>query len=377
MGTTLKRSRSDTLPLVAQPAAPELATVGLDEAQIRELRSLVSAADVMSFAPGPHLFGALAEHEPDLLVLRITPDTLPIVRELKLLPETHFLPVIGCGTPDTRLPSYNAGVDHWVELPFPVEELKTRASALLRSSALSRALRQSRQELRLRRDWVRYLVHDLRNLLTKAIGDLAMATRKTAADPSAAGELMARCEEELWRCSALLNDLVDVDRIRKGTLNLRRAPTDLVTLARKTAESFVAAARRGQVELLVHADALAVPANIDPALVERVIANLVSNALRYAPEETPIVVAVHAADGDGRVTIEVANQGPSIPADKIDEIFEPFVKADDGPLAAGAGLGLAFCRLTVEMHGGRITVAEPSGGGALFRVELPNAILPA
>ncbi len=369
--TLVRRTRADTLPLVAQPSAPRLVTVGLDASQVEELRALVGATDVVTLAPASGLAGTIADHEPDLVFLQVGPDTLPLVRELKLLPETHFIPIMAAGEASTRLTAYAAGVDHWSERPLPGDEVRTRAAALLRTSALSRALKQSRQELRLRRDWVRYLVHDLRNLLTKAIGDLAMATRKAAADPSAAGELMARCEDELWRCSALLNDLIDVDRIRKGTLNLRRSPTDLVALARSITDSFSATARRGRVQLLVTAEALAVPANVDAALVERVIANLVSNGLRYAPEETPIVIAIHPAGDGGRVVIEVMNRGPSIPPEKADAIFEPFVKADDGPQAAGAGLGLAFCRLTVEMHGGNIKVSEPDGGGAMFRVELP------
>jgi two-component system, sensor histidine kinase and response regulator len=368
----VRRSRSDTMPLVAQSVAPRLLTVGLDGVTAGVVRGLVSAAEHVQLELAGGLAAIVAGHEPDLVVIVASAETLPLVRELKLLPETHFIPVIACGPAETRLPAYSAGVDHWIGVPVPEEETRIRASALLRTAALSRALRQSRQELRLRRDWVRYLVHDLRNLLTKAIGDLAMATRKTAADPSAAGELMARCEEELWRCSALLNDLVDVDRIRKGMLNLRRAATDLVALARSTTGSFAAIAQRTHVTLELRAEAPSLVALVDAALVERVIANLLSNALRYAPEGTAISVAVRADAAARRAVLEVENRGPSIPPDKVDEIFEPFVQAESGSQAAGAGLGLAFCRLTVEMHGGAISVSEPEGGGARFRVELPG-----
>jgi signal transduction histidine kinase len=69
--------------------------------------------------------------------------------------------------------------------------------------------------------------------------------------------------------------------------------------------------------------------------------------------------------------VEVQNRGPSIPPEKMSEIFEPFVKSDDLAHAAGAGLGLAFCRLAVDLHGGTISVSEPAGGGARFRLELP------
>jgi signal transduction histidine kinase len=216
---------------------------------------------------------------------------------------------------------------------------------------------------------VRYLVHDLRNFLTKAIGDLALATRKAASDPEAAQHFVQRCEEELWRCSSLLGDLLDVDRIRKGQLQVRRSATDLVALAGRVAETFKEAAARGEVALLVAARTPAVIADVDGALVERVLSNLVSNALRFAPRGTPI--GVELSGGEGKAILEVENRGPSIPPEKMSEIFEPFVKNDDRPNAAGAGLGLAFCRLAVDLHGGTISVVEPDGGGARFRVELP------
>jgi signal transduction histidine kinase len=142
-----------------------------------------------------------------------------------------------------------------------------------------------------------------------------------------------------------------------------------VALAGRVSEAFRDAAVRAEVSLLVAAAAPAVMAEVDAALVERVLANLVSNALRFAPRGTPI--AIEVSNQEARAVVEVANRGPSIPPEKMSEIFEPFVKSDDRPHAAGAGLGLAFCRLAVDLHGGTISVSEPDGGGARFRVELP------
>lgn len=346
--------------------------LGLDEALRDELAKLLGAVDIAPLEPRSDLGEEIERLEPDLIFVHIGENTgsLSLIRELKLLPETHFFPIIAIGDAATRLPALAAGVDHWLGEPIPKEELHLRASTLMRSAALSRAMRHSRRELRLRRDWVRYLVHDLRNMLTKALGDLAMATRKVAGENDDAQGLIARCEEELWRCSSLLDDLLDVDRIRKGLLTLRRTSSDLVALARKVADSFREAARRGEVEIVVDSQAPALLADVDAALVERAIANLVSNALRFAPHRSTI--AVRVSPGASAVALEVENRGPSIPPEKVSEIFEPFVRADDGPRAAGAGLGLAFCRLAVDLHGGTIVLSEPDGGGARFRVELPT-----
>lgn len=370
-----RRRRSDTLPLVAQPAAPRIVTVGLGDELRDELRRLLAASEVVALEARVDLGEEIERREPDLLFVAVGEGGagLSSVRELKLLPETHFFPVVAVGVAGgdaTRLPALAAGADHWFGLPLPADELRLRGAALMRTAVFSRAMRQSRRELRLRRDWVRYLVHDLRNFLTKAIGDVAVAARKVAGENPAAQGLLARCEEELWRCSALLDDLLDVDRIRKGLLQIRRAPTDLAALAGRVADSFREASRRGEVAIVIHVPPDAVTAELDGALVERVIANLVSNGLRFAPEGSAITVSV-SVEG-GRVAFEVQNRGPSIPPEKVSEIFEPFVKADDGPRAAGAGLGLAFCRLAIDLHGGTIGVTEPEGGGAKFRVELPT-----
>lgn len=342
-----------------------------------EIRTIIGAAEVVALEPRADFGEELEKREPDLVFIGVSAGGagFAVLREVKLLPETHFFPIVALGVGEregdgTRLTAYGAGADHWLGLPLAADELRYRASALMRSAALSRAMRQSRRELRLRRDWVRYLVHDLRNYLTKALGDLALVTRKVAGENAAAKGLLARAEDELWRCSAMLDDLLDVDRIRKGLLQVRRAPTDLVALATRVAEQFRDASRRAGVGIALAARPEAISAEVDAALVERVLANLVSNALRFAPEGSSIDVALSTADG--RVALEVENRGPGIPPEKISEIFEPFVKADDGPRAAGAGLGLAFCRLAVDLHGGTIGVVEPPEGGARFRVELPS-----
>lgn len=368
--TLKRRRRSDTLPLVAQVEIPRVITVGVSEEESAIIAPLLGATEVTRLEVGRDAGEEIADVEPDLVVVNVGVDGgLALLRELKLLPETHYIAVVAVAPPGLRVAALAAGADHVIDPDSPADETRARAGALLRAGAFARALRQSRQELRLRRDWVRYLVHDLRNFLTKAIGDLALATRKAASDPDAAKGLVARGEEELWRCSSMLNDLLDVDRIKKGQLNLRRSQVDLAKLAGGVVHAFRDAAERASVELRVIGDG-AVPASVDAALVDRVLANLIANALRFAPHGTAI--EIFAFGSHGHAVLEVQNRGPSIPSEKMSEIFEPFVKSDDRPNAAGAGLGLAFCRLAVDLHGGSITVSEPPGGGARFRVELPQ-----
>jgi signal transduction histidine kinase len=285
---------------------------------------------------------------------------------MKALPDTHFIPMVVVGPNQLARPAYAAGADH-VTPDLASPESQARAAALVRSGAVARAVRSSRQELRLRRDWIRYLVHDLRNVLTKAVGQLALAKRRGQATPGLRDVLLG-CEEELWRGTALLGDFLDVDRIRKGTLQLHRSPTDLGELAHKVAQAHKEAVTRAGLEIVVEERAPGpVEASVDGGLVERVLGNLVANALRFAPAGTVVTVRVEA-EGD-RALLSVENHGPSIPPAEVPRLFEPFVRADTR--SSGAGLGLAFCRLVAEMHDGVIRVAEPEGGGARFSVVLP------
>jgi len=340
----VRRPRTDTLPLIAQPAEARIVTVALAEAQLAALDGLAPVVHVTSLERGENhtLTQDITDREPDLVVVGVAAESeLGLVKQMKALPESHFIPVIvvlgGVGPRTLTRAAYAAGADHATD-SLAAEESVARGRALVRSGAVARAVKSSRQELRLRRDWVRYLVHDLRNLLTKALGQLTLAGARGRTDPALRNCLLA-CEEELWRGTALLGDFLDVDRIRKGSLHLHRAPTDLVELAGKVAESYREPSTRAGVEIAV-AGTGPLEATVDGALVERVLGNLVANALRFAPAGSAVTIGVDRADGAAVLSVE--NRGPSIPPDDVPRLFEPFVRADTR--SAGAEIGRASCR---------------------------------
>jgi len=363
----VRRPRSDTLPLIAQPAEARVLTVGLSAEQAAELTGLAPLVHVtpVERVDLVALTQDITDQEPELVVVAAATEAeLGIVKQMKALPESHFIPVMVVAAPTLARAAYIAGADHTTDSLADDESL-ARGRALVRSGAVARAVKSSRLELRLRRDWVRYLVHDLRNLLTKALGQLTLAGARGRTDPALRDCLLA-CEEELWRGTALLGDFLDVDRIRKGSLHLHRAPADLVELAGKAAESYREPAARAGLEIAV-ASTGPLEATVDGALVERVLGNLVANALRFAPAGSVVTIGVDRVEGAAVLSVE--NRGPSIPAEDVPRLFEPFVRGDTR--SAGAGLGLAFCRLVAEMHDGSVAVAEPEGGGARFLVRLP------
>ena len=172
-----------------------------------------------------------------------------------------------------------------------------------------------------------------------------------------------------------LSDLLDVAKLETGRLELDRAPLDLVALVGRTASLFEVVAGERRIALTVEApDALSILG--DAAKLERVLLNLLSNAMKFVPDGGRVRVAL---DTDPpRVALVVEDDGPGIPDALREVIFEPFRRGDDDTTRrfGGAGLGLAIAKEIVERHGGRIAVGDGIYGGARFTVELPNAAFP-
>ncbi len=173
--------------------------------------------------------------------------------------------------------------------------------------------------------------------------------------------------EHALRLDRMLGDLLDVDRLSRGTVAAQRRPTNLRVLVRRVVRE--AGVSGHEVHVTVPDD-LEVP--VDAGQVERILENLLRNADRHTPEDTPIWV--RAEVGSEATLLVVEDAGPGIAADDRTRIFEPFVHGPDVPsYSPGTGIGLALVARLAELHGGRAWVEERPGGGASFRVLLAHA----
>jgi len=164
----------------------------------------------------------------------------------------------------------------------------------------------------------------------------------------------------------LLKDLLDIDRLNRGIVEPQYRVTDVGSLARGVIEDLdVLSDRRVQ----VHTASVEVP--VDPAKVERIIENLVVNAVRHTGADRTIWLKV---DEDlGGVLITVEDDGPGVPESLRDAIFEPFQQGPTvSPHSPGTGIGLSLVARFAELHGGRAWVEDRPGGGASFKVHLPG-----
>ncbi|MEX0989573.1 MAG: PAS domain-containing protein [Actinomycetota bacterium] len=208
--------------------------------------------------------------------------------------------------------------------------------------------------------------HELRSPLTSILGLSLTLERQQQLSDDDKEDLLARLAANARKLDRLLKDLLDIDRLSRGIVEPQYRTTDVGALVRRTIESLDSLGGR---TVIVQTEPVVVP--VDPAKVERIVENLVSNAARHTDNDVTIWVRLQARDSGAELTIE--DDGPGIPKDIREAVFEPFRQ---GPTVSkaqpGTGIGLSLVARFAELHGGRAWATEREGGGASFHVFLPG-----
>lgn len=257
----------------------------------------------------------------------------------------------------------------------------TRGIIDIASLALSNAgrfeqLEESRNQLRALDDmktmFLEAVSHDLRTPLSSVLG-IALTLTESQVDLSSedSRDLLKRLAANARKLERLLADLLDLDRLTRGIASPNRRPTDLAELAEKVVEAEESlVARRVVMELEP------VTISVDGPKVERILDNLLVNSVRHTPEGATVWVRV--APDDGGALIAVEDDGPGIPEDSRESVFEAFRQGPEpNRHSPGVGIGLSLVRRFAELHDGRAWVQEREGGGASFRVYLPDGPRPS
>ena len=225
---------------------------------------------------------------------------------------------------------------------------------------------------RVKEDFVSTVNHELRTPLTAVIGALDMLKIET--DGKLGGEAamyLGMAHKNGERLAALVNDILDMEKLASGRMEFTSKPVDLVPFLRRALDLNSVYARRFKVELRLDPAVPAVRVLADEQRLMQVITNLLSNAAKFSPEGA--AVRVGAACRDGRCRISISDVGPGIPKSFRHLVFERFAQADNSNtrLKGGTGLGLAISKGIVEKMNGRIGFDSVEGKGSTFHVDLP------
>jgi PAS domain S-box-containing protein len=241
---------------------------------------------------------------------------------------------------------------------------------MLDVSAQRQAHREEAAELRaldeLKNTFLQAVSHDLRTPLAAILGLAVTLEQQEGPEGAEARQLASRIAANARRLDRMVTNLLDLDRITHGIVEPNLKRTDLAALVRRVvAETEIEADRPVGIETR------RVVVSVDPAKVERIVENLLSNAVRHTPPAAQVWVRV-GPEADGALLV-VEDDGPGVAPEHRADIFQPFRQGAGAPdHSPGVGIGLALVARFAELHGGRAWVEDREGGGASFRVWLPT-----
>jgi two-component system sensor histidine kinase/response regulator len=314
---------------------------------------------------------------PELILLDIN---MPVMNGyevcacLKSDPKLKDIPVIflsAMAEIGDKMRAFQVGGVDYITKPFQLDELAVRVRTQLELGRQKAALQDNYQRLRdleqLRDNLVHMIVHDLRAPLSGIQMSLDLLQTDLAPTQSQASSLLQKARLGLSQLSRMVTQLLDISRLEAGQMPLRQSQSDLGQTARSAMDSTaVFAGARSTHLFLPH------PVRVfhDAEIVRRIIENLLINAFKFSPEQSEVRLEITHDDGTARIAL--TDQGPGIPAAHHRKIFEKFAHVNSDHKQSGAGLGLTFCKLAVEAHGGRIGVTSEAGSGNTFWFTLPS-----
>ena len=313
-------------------------------------------------------------------------DGFQVMEGLKGIEIDGYLPVLVItAQPGHKLRALKAGAKDFISKPINLAEVLTRVYNMLEvrllhietknnGKVLEQTVARLKEVERLKNGFLSTVSHELRTPLTSIRGSLGLlASGAVGALSGEVLEIVAVAERNAVRLMALINDILDLERLDTGTIELQFAPVPVASILRRAMESLPASQQRHA--FTVEAPAVSPVMWADADRIVQVVVNLLSNAVKFSPPGG--VVTIGVAPGENWVEFRVTDRGRGVPVAYHRAIFERFrqVETSDAREKGGTGLGLAICKSIVEQHGGTIGVESEEGRGSTFwfRVATPPA----
>ena len=347
--------------------------------QTMEMLLLKEGYEMVLAEDGPEALMELDEEAVDVILLDVMMpgmDGFELCRRLKANPRWRPIPVILVTALDSKQDlalGLDAGADDFVHKPVNGLELRARVRSMLRIKKRHDDLQAA---LRMREDLSNMIVHDIRSPLSTILIYCDLLQDKVVEPESA--EEVETIRNEANRLSSFLNDMLMMAKMEHGRLLLSRSPVDVNGMVQAVGESYRPMAGLKSLDLAVDLPPETRRLSLDANLWRRVLDNLMSNAIKFSPSGGAITLQVRypnddtAGDsGTAQLRLRVVDEGPGIAAEHHESVFDKFkVVTSRRQDVKQVGLGLAFCKMVVEAHGGRIFVENNRPRGSIFTVEV-------
>jgi signal transduction histidine kinase len=343
--------------------------------------------EVTAVTSGKEALTQIREHEFDVVLTDLRLDDLDgieILRETqKLWPDTVAIMLTGYASLESAVAAMRGGAYDYLIKPSDVDELRATIGRALERRRLRQRLVQLEQLDKLKTQFLSMASHELRTPLTAVSGFMQIARRRVSR-LSGANDIPASWREEAQRADAtlemanrqskklarLIDELLDVSRLQQGRVEMRLAEIDLADVVREVAERMQILSKGNRIETKIVGTA---PIVADRDRIEQVLENLVSNAIKYSPENGGVEISLQARGANAMVSVR--DEGFGIAPGEVEKIFGLFYRSPD-PRAdhvGGLGLGLYISREIVSRHHGRLWAERNAGAGTTFHLTLPLA----
>lgn len=364
---------------------PLLLVVDDDPINVELLCELLGAMEYRTAGvlDGESALGLAAERRPDLILLDVMMPGMngyEVCRRLRRMPETAKIPVVfvtALSDTGDKLQAIEAGGDDFLTKPFNRPVLLARIRSLLRLKAagdqLERSFRRLKEMEGLRDDLMKMIVHDLKSPLTTLLGTLELAADGDLGALTTDGKrMLGDAHRRGLEMLQLMDDLLELAELEESRVGLQLVPLEADRLLEEVAEDWTVRVDQDGATLEVETPP-PLPLIADEHLLRRVFSNLIGNSLKHGGAGIRVRLGAElTADADG-VRFTVADNGGGIPEAYREMIFSKYGRIPGAAAleARSSGLGLTFCKLAVEAHGGSIWVDESPNGGSTFRFVVP------
>jgi signal transduction histidine kinase len=257
---------------------------------------------------------------------------------------------------------------HLVRIPFLFVVGLFFGHLVQRARKAEREAEEAQAQRRVQNDFVAMVAHDLKGPLSAVLGFAELLREDPPSDPTERRDFMDRIESNAQQAVTLAMNFVDAFRLESGSLQLRREPVPFNEAVEQALDPSLHAARARGIFIETHLATDLPDASLDRRAFDRVVANLMSNAIKFSPERGTLQITTSQRGGD--IVLSVRDHGPGVPVEERDKLFQRFGSLS-GSKRESTGLGLFIVKTFTEAHGGHVRAEFPGDGGSVFEVIFP------